>query len=57
MDRKGEPVNFERQPETIDSDTRRQICSSIAQAFGADRSKLLSLLLANSCVRPAGDKN
>jgi len=50
--RKGEPVNFERQPETIDSDTRREILRLDAQAFGADRSKLLSLLLTNTCVRP-----
>ena len=50
--RKGEPVNFEQQPETIDSDTRREILRLDAQAFGADRSKLLNLLLTNTCVRP-----
>jgi ribosomal protein S18 acetylase RimI-like enzyme len=49
--RKGEPVSFERQPETIDSDTRREILQLDARAFGADRSKLLNLLLANACAR------
>jgi GNAT superfamily N-acetyltransferase len=50
--RKGEAVRFEVQPETMDSNTRRRILQLDRRAFGADRSKLLNMLLANSCVRP-----
>jgi Acetyltransferase (GNAT) family. len=50
--RRGEAASFDRQPEEIDSDTQRQILQLDARAFGADRSKLLDVLLASSCVRP-----
>jgi len=50
--RKGEAVRLDVQPETVDSDTRRQILQLDRTAFGADRSKLLNALLASSCVRP-----
>jgi GNAT superfamily N-acetyltransferase len=49
--RKGERASFARQPETIDADTGRQILQLDTNAFGADRSKLLDLLLAKSSVR------
>jgi len=45
-------VGFERQQESLDFDTHRQILQLDRRAFGADRSQLLSQLLANSCVRP-----
>src|SRR5215217_1379679 len=50
--RKGEAVRLDVQPETVDSDMRRQILQLDRTAFGADRSKLLNALLASSCVRP-----
>jgi predicted GNAT family N-acyltransferase len=50
--RSGKAVSFDRKPENIDSETRRQVLQLDARAFGADRSKLLNVLLANSCVRP-----
>src|SRR5690349_2221620 len=50
--RKGDAVHFDRQSETIHADTRRQILQLDGPAFGADRSRLLDLLLANACVRP-----
>ena len=55
--RKGDAVLFERQPETIDSDTRRQVFQLDCRAFGADRSQLLDALFTNSCVRPVVTKN
>jgi GNAT superfamily N-acetyltransferase len=55
--RKGELISFERQPETIAPETRREICQLDCRAFGANRSKLLDMLLANSCVRPVINKN
>jgi len=49
--RKGELISFERQPQTIDAETRREILQLDRRAFGADRSRPLDMLLANSCVR------
>ena len=55
--RKGKLISFERQPETIAPETRREILQLDCRAFGANRSKLLDMLLANSCVRPVITKN
>ena len=51
--RNGEPVSFDGPPQTIDDDTRVQILQLDRSAFGADRSKLLDMLLAKSCLRAA----
>ena len=48
----GEPVSFNQQPEMIDSNARREILQFDRREFGADRSKLLKILLAE-CVRCA----
>ena len=50
--RKGKPVSFEGQQQTIDPGTRGQMLQLDRAAFGADRSALLNMLLDNSCVRP-----
>lgn len=56
--RKGDPlVRFQCQPEQIDPDTHHQIVQLDRRAFGADRSQLLRLLFANSCVRPVVIRN
>jgi GNAT superfamily N-acetyltransferase len=55
--RRGELISFERQPETIAPETRREIQQLDCRAFGANRSKLLDMLFANSCVRPVITKN
>jgi GNAT superfamily N-acetyltransferase len=51
--KRGGPVTLDRQTQTIDSETRRQILKLDRWAFDADRSKLLDVLLANSCVPPS----
>ena len=56
--RKGEQSpNVERQQDSIDADTRRQLLQRDSEAFGADRSELLNQLIANSFVRPVITKN
>jgi len=50
--RNGEPVDFaDEEPQTIDDGTHDQILQLDRSVFGADRSKLLDVLLAKSCVR------
>ncbi|HJP91420.1 MAG TPA: GNAT family N-acetyltransferase [Pyrinomonadaceae bacterium] len=51
--RKGEPLRFDGQPETMESDTWHQVLQLDRAAFGADRSKLLKLLR----VRPVVTKS
>jgi GNAT superfamily N-acetyltransferase len=50
-------VTSESHPEPLDPDTRRHIFEFDRQAFGADRSQLLTLLFANCCVRPVVTRN
>jgi predicted GNAT family N-acyltransferase len=50
--RKGEATSSEQAVETIDSETRNEVFNLDRLAFGADRSKLINMLLANSCVPP-----
>src|ERR1041385_2482965 len=54
--RKGE-ASKDGPPETMESDTWRQILQLDRSVFGADRSKLLKLLLASSCVPPVVTRN
>ena len=55
--RKGDRlVSFQRQVQ-IDPDTHRQILQLDRRAFGADRSRLVRLLFANSCIRPVITRN
>ncbi|HYK20162.1 MAG TPA: GNAT family N-acetyltransferase, partial [Pyrinomonadaceae bacterium] len=55
--RKGEFVSFDGRPQMIDDDTHDQVLQLDHQAFGFDRSKLVDILFANSCVRPVISRN
>ena len=54
--RKGEFGSFAERPQMID-DMRDQLLQLDHQAFGCDRSKLVDILFANSCVRPVIQRN
>ena len=55
--RKGEFGCIDERPQMIDHDTRDQVLQLDHQAFGFDRSKLVDILFANSCVRPIIQRN
>ncbi|MEN3325570.1 MAG: hypothetical protein V7638_377 [Acidobacteriota bacterium] len=50
-------VTSEAHPEALDPDAGRQIFELDREVFGANRSQLLRLLFADSCVRPVITRN